>query len=667
MISSYTTNPELARRIPEQLLIKLPEICYEGPQLAEADYYGASSLIASELRIPNKLRTSAMWSHGWVYDKIRNYKQIAGEHISQSRKYLVRNKEEAEVLAAQGLDAEAVGLPFLYVLRGTSTIPRVPGSLLIMPTHGTTHTPVKEENSIFMSRVSNIRKQFSCVVGCISGMCVSNNQWIRQLETNEIPWVTGAWVFDRNALKRMRAILESFEYVLTNSFGSHLLYASAVGCKVVCDLELEVMPSIQDLLATEPCYQRHPELLEEYVRDFKDPSSWHRFIAFKYPHFFQGLEQATQSIGWARTELGEEFMRSGSSMAALLGWQPDEILAGKLAKWPVSLVPLSFDFFAEDPIGKLIAEADNLQNQCQIMLNTARMHFNGSRYSESLQSLAWIKSQRVPCQGADQLRSLIYKKLGDHVSSLHALREEVALSPSNIEASRMLIAVSSPLKQVVDLPLSIDIVKICSACSESTSAELNYIYQIALKSALNLHGGCFVECGVGEGGSSALLAWVLSRYSVLQREILCFDSFEGYPSPSKYDTLCSRGNIQDYAMGEGTSSFPPSTLDRLAAKIGLQKFIRVIPGMFDVSLPIWRSYILPISLLHVDTGLYSSTNDVLECLVDLVAPGGSIYVSKYNVIPGVRLALDNSYGNLECIGCQFQSFENGGLLITFPQ
>jgi hypothetical protein len=662
MIDSYTQDPRLASYLPAELLEGLPPIMEAQAPIMDSEYYGASRIIAREIGIPSSLPTTAIWSHGWVFDNIRNFKQITGEFISRNRLYLVRNEVEREILQQQGLRAEAVGLPFLYALKTEPPPQRIPGSLLVMPTHGTTQCPVNEKNAFLLARLAPIRLQFSTVCACVSGMCVINRQWIDQLERNDIPWITGAWVFDLNALRRMVRILQSFEYVYTDSFGSHLLYASAAGCRVVCDLDVSVMPTLEELAELDPLCRAHPDILDDFRKEHADYESWLRWLHHQYPQFFQRFENASQLTGWGRNELGEQFMRRHTEIAQLLDWSPEDILACKLNRWPVSHVNISLDLSSNDYVKDLVVQANQLQEECEQKLAEARRLYQLNIYAESLKILAWIKKQHLAIPGTDQLRSLIYAAMADSKAARNALREEVALHPHNVEALRHL----SPLTSVALSPFlrRDEAIRLCSSKSEQTRDELACLYDIASTTFCSRIPGAVVECGVGEGGSAVLLAFAAQRFATVQTEVLCFDSYEGYPAAISTEDGNYNSHPEAHAHGQGMSCFPVTSLDALAERMGCHAFIRPVPGMMESTLSMWSPYLPSISLVHLDTGLYSSTKLALEQLAPAVSTGGAIYVSDYQRCRGSRLATDEFISAVDPLCIQTTLTRTGGLLIT---
>lgn len=131
--------------------------------------------------------------------------------------------------------------------------------------------------------------------------------------------------------------------------------------------------------------------------------------------------------------------------------------------------------------------------------------------------------------------------------------------------------------------------------------------------------GDIVECGIGKGDSLLMLAF-LAKEEMRGRKVWGFDSFEGFPVPSKEDNSIRKpkkgewGETRIYAVQK---LFFNSGLD----KHFVQSQITLVQGFFDESLPKCRCS--SISFLHIDVDLYASYLTVLKYLYPKVARGGN--------------------------------------------
>jgi hypothetical protein len=133
------------------------------------------------------------------------------------------------------------------------------------------------------------------------------------VEQHGLTWIAGARV-DTFSLPRMRAIFDTFEYVITDVEGSHLPYAAWCGCK------LAIVPPVHitqwDALKSHPHYQKHPHAQQNFVY-FEEAS-----IRSRLPFLFvNDLEKAACPREWAGKLLGVESKRTPVDLARLLGWQ----------------------------------------------------------------------------------------------------------------------------------------------------------------------------------------------------------------------------------------------------------------------------------------------------------------------------------------------------------
>jgi hypothetical protein len=167
---------------------------------------------------------------------------------------------------------------------------------------------------------------------------------------------------------------------------------------------------------------------------------------------------------------------------------------------------------------------------------------------------------------------------------------------------------------------------------------LESLYKAARAICENDIAGNFVECGVAAGGSSAMLAAVIKRFSKQVRWLWAFDSFEGMPEPGEFDR---HGNVCADASGwgTGTCSAPEDSVRNLCQRIGALDVLKTVKGRFEHTLPEWRNRAGIISLLHMDGDCYDSTKAILDNLYDHVTGEGFIQVDDYGYWDGCRKAI----------------------------
>jgi hypothetical protein len=161
----------------------------------------------------------------------------------------------------------------------------------------------------------------------------------------------------------------------------------------------------------------------------------------------------------------------------------------------------------------------------------------------------------------------------------------------------------------------------------------------------NRIAGDIVECGVWSGGSMLLAAHALMHFGDTSRRIYLYDTFAGMPKPDTIDTRWDGvpalptwehhqrngrhwcyGGTQDHVRRVVSSSGYPE--DKLV----------FVEGKVEDTLPARRPE--QISLLRLDTDLYSSTYHELVHLYPLLAVGGILIIDDYGAFQGAKLATD---------------------------
>jgi|GEM_PF-2431784 len=140
--------------------------------------------------------------------------------------------------------------------------------------------------------------------------------------------------------------------------------------------------------------------------------------------------------------------------------------------------------------------------------------------------------------------------------------------------------------------------------------------------------GALVDCGVSNGGSTAIMA-----AAAPSRVVWAFDSFEGLPTPSTRD-------------GTNAAAWAASCLGRKENVIeAFQRFaattqLRIVKGWFEETLPAEPDKVGPIALLHADGDWYDSVRLTLETLYENLSPGGYVVIDDYSVWSGAHQAVD---------------------------
>lgn len=173
------------------------------------------------------------------------------------------------------------------------------------------------------------------------------------------------------------------------------------------------------------------------------------------------------------------------------------------------------------------------------------------------------------------------------------------------------------------------------------SAGLSQTYSLVARIIKNNLQGDLVECGVAQGGCSALMALKAFENNREGRKIWLFDSFEGLPEPTAKDF---RNGIKgDFIrpLSKGSCLGTVKQVEDLFARLGIdKKNVKIVKGWFQKTLPEYKNKINKISLLRIDADWYKSTKYCLESLYDKVVNKGFIVIDDYGTCVGAKKALD---------------------------
>ena len=278
----------------------------------EVDYYGISYLIAKKQKLSFVPISSTGWKHGWMVADLKYKEQLTVG--GNTANFLMPLKSHEIFLKKRGINAKAVGMPFIYVEDiETKKIERQSNSLLVMPPHSLPYTNHTWNEESYAKQINALRDDFDLIVVCLHYSCVEKKLWIDVFEKYNIPWVTGADAQDKNSLIRMYRLFNSFEFMTTNVIGSHVVYAAYCGCKVSIFGDYAEYNS--EDYKDDPFYNRFPFLLEHNIR-----SSSKESIENLFPYLFLHPKEAKIRIKWAEEELGKANKVTFDELVKLLGW-----------------------------------------------------------------------------------------------------------------------------------------------------------------------------------------------------------------------------------------------------------------------------------------------------------------------------------------------------------
>src|SRR4051812_14336946 len=205
-------------------------------------------------------------------------------------------------------------------------------------------------------------------------------------------------------------------------------------------------------------------------------------------------------------------------------------------------------------------------------LQRAGKWLKAGRTANAFKLLNSIKERHTPVAGVDYLRARCFMAMSQPHAALEAAKEELRFFPDNDTAAELLRELE-PNTQPRNGFADAEFQELCRGIRAYTMvgiARLGALFALAKEVCQEDIPGDFVECGVAAGGTSALLAAVINRYSKRPRKLYAFDSFEGMPRPAAHDVHAGT-SARDTGWGEGTCAAPETSLTNLCTALGVQE------------------------------------------------------------------------------------------------
>jgi len=317
-----------------RLIESLPEPQTISPS-NEPEFYGAVYVLAEQCGITSAVPYAPKsWLHGWIYKPIEYVREILfwGEKRDIN---LVHTTEQATFLQERGYPyTYAIGAPFTYVPKSKAT--RIANSVLVMPPHCTRTTHQHFDELVYLEALSEALDAFEHVLFCIHPHDAESGSWIENLGRLGYPFILGATVEDKAALKRIRYLFDSVEVVTSPNLGSHIPYAGFCGCRV-------------SVFGPKPTVD-----LKGYAGDAWSISNWEiveKAVEWQnsdqartlYPQLYKSPSEAQLQKEWSRLILGEANRQCLQEVSKHFGWslaaRLKDYFTGKryaFPMWPVT-------------------------------------------------------------------------------------------------------------------------------------------------------------------------------------------------------------------------------------------------------------------------------------------------------------------------------------------
>jgi len=250
------------------------------------------------------------------------------------------------------------------------------------------------------------------------------------------------------------------------------------------------------------------------------------------------------------------------------------------------------------------------------------------------------KALKQPIMGLDYLRAKCFFQGGSIPATIQALYEELRYFPAHHQAEDFLHQLLNqyPLVGEIQDPEFQQIYRLIRPYTMLSEARLYSLFTLIKKVCLENIPGNFVECGVAAGGSTALVAAVIKRYTKQPRWVYAFDCFDGMPAPTEQDK-CRGLSPDSIGWGTGTCSATKASVKEICNQLGVGNLVQLVKGYFQDTLPKMRDAVGMIALLHMDGDWYESTKTVISHLYQRISQHGFVQVDDYGFWDGCRQAI----------------------------
>ena len=182
--------------------------------------------------------------------------------------------------------------------------------------------------------------------------------------------------------------------------------------------------------------------------------------------------------------------------------------------------------------------------------------------------------------------------------------------------------------------------------------ERNYsLIKIVQEVVENNIDGDFVECGVAEGMSCAVMAYTLKNLNNSEKTIWMYDTYEGtsvqrggFDYPSDHDISHTGLKATDMWDNKILDKYA-TPLDNVKNKMAGTKYekLNFIEGRVEDTIP--EQMPETISILRLDTDFYYSTKHELEHLYPKLQSGGYLIIDDYGHWQGCKKAVNEYMGD----------------------
>lgn len=258
------------------------------------------------------------WQHGWHPPEHNLHPElvVGGDGLSRQsrtlRHFWVSRQDQADFLHDHGYTkVTAIGLPIIYVPK--PSVERLKNSLLVMPAHSLPDTEHEWDFDAYADYIAEIAPRFSRVVVCVHPSCFARGYWVHAFRERGIAVISGADIFDQNSLYRMAELFSRFDFLTSNSSGSHLVYGAFFNCKP--SISGPVPTRRMDDFRNSLIYRNAPDLLP-LVFSINSMDS----LRAAFPHLFCEPWSAIDCRPWAEWQIGKQCQKRPDELRRHFRW-----------------------------------------------------------------------------------------------------------------------------------------------------------------------------------------------------------------------------------------------------------------------------------------------------------------------------------------------------------
>lgn len=292
----------------------------------ELDYYGFSRILAKNCDLdylPHPLISS--WKHGWLPKFALKFKEQIAQEGNENSHIVANTQYQKEFLQNLGYsNVYSAGLPFCY--SDKADLSKMTRSLLIVPCHTLQHIGFSSNLDDFFENSFEISKKFEHVA-VLEHQDSDFSKYKKKFPA--LKTIKGASAHDINSLHRIRLIFGAFENMLTNGFGSHLIYGSLEGMKISI-IDPFYSQSVESL-KSHPWYLKNSHLFA--ISDLFSEKS----IRKELPFFFKNILDQEVYYEWAYGESGQDQVLNKNDISDVLAWHGNKMFL-RSSQYPKAFV-----------------------------------------------------------------------------------------------------------------------------------------------------------------------------------------------------------------------------------------------------------------------------------------------------------------------------------------